>query len=94
MDTRSDQERYERLQVAQQTQWEAKCRRCGACCGAAEGDPCEHLTALPQGGYACAIYANRFGERRTVKGRVFQCVPIRDILFESWAGDSCCGYKK
>lgn len=90
----SEQQRYEHLQLRQQQEWESTCRRCGACCGAADGDPCEHLVMLTQGGYACSIYENRFGTRKTVEGRVFQCVPIRDILFESWSGDRCCGYKK
>ena len=39
----SDMERYQALQTEQFRRWEALCGHCGACCGAAEGDPCEHL---------------------------------------------------
>ncbi len=74
--------------------WEAKCTRCGVCCGIVEGDPCEHLVEVGKGVYGCSIYENRFGEHKTVSGKVFRCVPIRDILHKSWPGDQCCGYKK
>lgn len=90
----SEQERYAQLQKCQQAEWEAKCTRCGACCGAAEGDPCEHLAASSTGGYLCNIYEHRFGLRKSVSGREFRCVPIRNILHTSWPGDQCCGYKK
>ncbi|OGX27821.1 MAG: hypothetical protein A2787_05180 [Omnitrophica WOR_2 bacterium RIFCSPHIGHO2_01_FULL_48_9] len=89
-----DTERYAEYQAAQARAWEARCTRCGACCGIAEGDPCEHLAVSPEGKYACRIYENRFGLHKTLSGRVFRCVPIRDILHQSWPGDECCGYKK
>ncbi len=75
-------------------QWESLCGRCGACCGAFDGDPCVHLRRDAKGFYGCAIYENRFGEQRTVSGRVINCVPIRQILETSWRGDECCGYKR
>ncbi|MCA9406065.1 MAG: hypothetical protein KC684_05975 [Candidatus Omnitrophica bacterium] len=89
----TDRQRYEYLQQQKEKQWEAKCRRCGACCGSIEGDPCEHLLQLDNGLFACSIYENRFGLHKTVSGREFYCVPIRNILHESWPGDECCGYK-
>ena len=89
----TDKERYDRWQEEQGQAWEALCRRCGACCGVAEGDPCEHVVRLPDGRYGCRIYDHRLGQRRTRSGRLFQCVPIRSILFRSWPGDACCGYK-
>ena len=89
-----DQQRLEMLQQKQLEDWEALCSHCGACCGVSEGDPCEHLIQDVQGKYQCDIYENRFGLRRSKSGREFMCVPIRKILHQSWAGDSCCGYKK
>ena len=93
-DALSDDERYVAMQACHEKEWEAKCTRCGACCGVAEGDPCEHLLELKNGKYACAIYENRFGLHHTRSGREFRCVPIRSILHISWPGDACCGYKK
>jgi len=89
----SDQKRYQQLQERQFRAWEALCTRCGACCGVVEGDPCEHVTKLRSGQYACAIYEKRFGMHKTRSGRLFKCVPIRDICHKSWPGDQCCGYK-
>ncbi len=92
--TNQDDLVYYGMQERQLKEWEMACLRCGACCGVAEGDPCEHLIKTSDNKYSCSIYENRFGLRKTVKGRIFRCVPIRDILHESWAGDACCGYKK
>ncbi len=89
-----DPQRYKQLQQEQEKRWESLCGRCGACCGAAEGDPCEHLEKLDNGRYSCTIYSNRFGLHKTRGGKPFLCVSIRDILHKSWPGDSCCGYKK
>ena len=90
----SQEKRYEQWHDIQQERWESLCGRCGACCGVTEGDPCEHLRGNKKGEYCCSIYENRFGEHRTVSGKIFKCVPIRQILHMSWPGDECCGYKK
>jgi len=92
MDIEKDQ--FDAWQQKQLEAWESLCGRCGACCGLAEGDPCEHLVQDSLGKYQCNVYANRFGIRRSISGREFKCVPIRDILHLSWIGDQCCGYKK
>lgn len=89
-----EEREYQRLQEKLERQWEALCRRCGACCGAAEGDPCEHLVKLDNGEYSCTIYTDRFSLHQTVSGRTFHCVPIRNILHQSWIGNSHCAYKK
>ena len=89
-----DDKSYEDLQNKELQAWESLCGRCGACCGLFEGDPCEHLVKSETGSYQCAIYENRFGLRKSVGGREFMCVPIRNILHQSWVGDQCCGYKK
>ena len=90
----SDDNRYQKLQAEQLEEWESLCTRCGACCGALDGDPCEHLIELPDGKYSCSIYNHRFGLHKTRSGRPFRCVPIRKILHKSWPGDECCAYKK
>lgn len=77
---------------ARNQQWEALCRNCGACCGIFE-DPCENLRFGPDGSSYCAKYENRLGPQKTVSGRSFNCVNIRDKVGQSWPGDSKCGYK-
>ncbi len=93
MSNPDDNERYRQLQEEFLEEWENTCSRCGACCGIVEGDPCERL-AIENGKYFCRIYENRFGLHKTVGGKPFRCVPIRDILFQSWPVDHGCGYKK
>jgi len=87
--------RYQQQVQAQEAAWEAKCTRCGACCGAMD-DPCENLCQDSKGKYFCAVYAHRFGKWHTVSGKELTCVPLRDKLSrgESWPGDEHCGYKK
>lgn len=89
-----DETRFKNLQEKEEQLWEAKCLRCGACCGVVEGDPCQELRKAEDGKYFCSVYETRFGLRKTINGRIFRCVPIREILHQSWLGDSCCGYKK
>ncbi|MFA5090907.1 MAG: hypothetical protein WC510_07825 [Candidatus Omnitrophota bacterium] len=74
-------------------QWEARCRRCGACCGALGDDPCSHLKEEAQGRYYCDVYDSRLRLHKTKGGREFRCVPLRDILHQSWNGDYRCAYK-
>ena len=90
----TDEAKYLQLQERQKREWEQLCRNCGACCGAVDGDPCEHLIRGQEGKYLCAIYTSRFGIHKTKNGNEICCVPIRDILHKSWPGDECCGYKK
>ena len=88
-----EKQKYEKWQLTQQDRWESLCGRCGACCGTKDGDPCEHLGRSEDNKYFCRIYENRFGLHKTVSGKPFKCVPIRQILHTSWPGDECCGYK-
>ena len=86
---------YEEYLKQKQLSHESLCTRCGCCCGAFDGDPCEHLFLDSNKKYYCDIYENRFGTRKTVSGKTFQCMPIRDILFESsWADNKHCAYRK
>ena len=71
---------YQAKQKEMQEEFEAKCRRCGACCGVYDRDPCLNLSQDKTGKYYCRSYANRLGRQTTVSGRVFTCVPIRDLL--------------
>ena len=87
-------EQYEEWQAIQEDRWESLCGRCGSCCGSRDGDPCEHLRGAKYGEYYCGIYGNRFGLHKTVSGKLFECVHIRQILHRPWPGDGCCGYKK
>ena len=79
---------------AKQREAEDLCVRCGACCGAYDGDPCRHLKKDAQGAFFCEIYSRRLGTRRTLKGEKFDCVLIEKILTTSWEGDWRCAYKK
>ena len=85
---------YQATQEAKERKYESLCLRCGACCGAFEDDPCSHLKKDDEIKYFCDIYEKRFGLQKTVGGRDFVCMPIRDILFKSWSGSWRCVYKK
>jgi len=89
----TEEQDYEVWLRYRQECWEARCGRCGACCGAFDGDACEHLRKDEFQKYDCAIYENRFGKHRTLHGHEIHCVPIRQILHSFWPGDACCGYK-
>jgi len=80
------------FQKEQELRWESLCARCGACCGALDGDPCEHLAEEAPGRFFCRIYENRFGLRTTRSGRLFRCLPIRYILHDAWPGRERCVY--
>ncbi len=89
----SDEQGYARWLSARQGDWESLCRHCGACCGALE-DPCQHLFMTPEGRSCCLVYPARIGPHRTVAGKLFTCVHVRQKLGTSWPGDEHCGYKK
>ncbi len=69
------------------------CTRCGICCGATDGQPCEHLRTDAVGAYVCEIYENRLGPHRTVGGQSFECVQIRRVI-ELTGGYADCAYVK
>jgi len=74
-----DKAAYLRKQGEEEREYEGLCRRCGACCGALDGDPCEELKRDDSGKYFCSVYENRIGMHKTVSGKQFACVPIRDL---------------
>jgi len=77
-----------------ESDFEAICQRCGACCGAYDGDPCEHLRKGSEGRYFCVIYDHRFGIHHTINGHELECVPITEKLKDPWIGDGLCAYKQ
>ncbi len=89
-----DEAAYESYLKKAQEENESLCKRCGACCGVVENDPCVHLERRPDNTYFCSIYDRRFGTHKTVHGNEFKCVPLRHIVFGFWDGASNCGYKR
>ncbi len=76
-----DSLKYEICQREQFEKFESICKRCGKCCGSQDGDWCVHLTQNPATGeYYCKVYENRIGFKKTVNGKGFYCIPIRDIV--------------
>ncbi len=75
-----DEALYREKQKEREARHEALCLRCGACCGLFDNDPCRHLEKKEDGTYFCGVYDNRFGNRYTVSGKLFHCVPIGDFL--------------
>lgn len=73
--------------------YEALCKCCGICCGSRDNDPCIHLKPAPGGKYICDIYASRFGVQKTVSGKEFTCVMIRDVINFGVRYDGC-GYNE
>ena len=74
-------------------EFEAICNRCGSCCGAYDGDPCEELKRDGDGNYFCQVYKTRLGSHHTVSCLEMDCVPIEKKLHEDWIGDDKCDYK-
>lgn len=71
---------YTETQERLEAWYESLCRRCGVCCGAGEVDPCAKLNDLGGGVYMCADYAHRLGPQKTVSGREFNCVMVKEVL--------------
>ena len=87
-----DQVRYSNYQRQQLKQFESLCIRCGDCCGAKDGDPCDNLVFdKKKSTYFCKAYSTRHGVHKTVSGKPFTCVPINEILRKR-ALRSDCGY--
>ena len=72
---------------------EVRCTRCGVCCGATDGHPCEHMRTHPDGTTWCDTYENRLGMHRTTTGQTFRCVTIKHLM-ASTGGYSECAYVK
>ena len=67
-----DSIRYQEHLAQKEAEYDARCRRCGACCGVYENDPCVKLVRDADGRYRCGDYAGRFGLQTTVNGNTFK----------------------
>jgi len=67
---------------------ESICKRCGICCGA-NNDPCVNLARDKNGLYRCLVYENRLGPQRTVSGKIFTCVLIKDNIRAGFSHVDC-----
>ncbi len=74
---------YQQKQREFAEEYESLCRRCGSCCGAYDGDPCANLEKTPDNRYFCRVYNARLGPQKTVSGKSFTCVLIRENLKKS-----------
>jgi len=88
-----DEQAYEKVLANRDATHEALCRRCGQCCGTLGEDPCANLEKLADGTYSCRIYNIRHGLQKTMSGRYFMCVNIRDVIKCGASYDNCpyCG---
>lgn len=71
---------YLNKQKEQLLEYEGRCGYCGECCGAYGPDPCANLIKRPDGRYQCSVYDNRLGPQKTLSGKLFNCVAIRDVI--------------
>ncbi|MFA4982331.1 MAG: hypothetical protein WC592_07700 [Candidatus Omnitrophota bacterium] len=83
-----DELSYKECLEKQTARNESLCKRCGECCGASN-DPCANLIKEESGRYACRVYDNRLGPQKTVSGRGFTCVPIRDNIARGFRIPGC-----
>lgn len=84
---------YSEKQLAQEKEYESKCKRCGSCCGAFGGDPCSRLVKDADGKYSCSVYETRIGKQYTISGKEFSCVLIR-YLRPQLPYPNCAYYRK
>ncbi|MBU1894519.1 MAG: hypothetical protein ABIH85_01040 [Candidatus Omnitrophota bacterium] len=84
-----DSRRYEKYGMGMEKEFETRCSRCGECCGALD-DPCRNLVKVEsQAGWFCKVYDNRFGEQKTVSGKTFHCVSIREHIKNDTLRPNC-----
>ncbi|MFH1878658.1 MAG: hypothetical protein ABH883_07630 [Candidatus Omnitrophota bacterium] len=79
---------YEKYLLSGELQFEARCVRCGECCGAMD-DPCANLVKLQDNTYYCRDYANRLGPQKTLSGVPFNCVSIREHIGKGSLRQNC-----
>ena len=83
-----DEKRYKNYFRNREKKFESVCVRCGKCCGALD-DPCRNLIKTADGTYFCKDYENRLGPQRTVSGKVFNCVSIREHIAKGTLRPDC-----
>lgn len=73
--------KYEIYQKDKFQAFEGTCMRCGECCGSKDGDPCANLVKDDAATiYYCKACKDRLGPQKTVSGKIFNCISIRDIV--------------
>ena len=83
-----DDAAYQKYLEKKAESYESLCKRCGECCGAGN-DPCASLVAEKDGTYSCSTYGDRLGMQKTVSGKIFTCVPIKDNMLKGFSGPNC-----
>ncbi len=84
MDTKS----YEKYLKEESVKYESLCLRCGECCGI-NNDPCANLIIEEGGRCACRVYESRLGPQKTVSGKGFTCVPIKENIRRGDCDPNC-----
>lgn len=87
-----DSKNYESRLKDLEDRYEGICKRCGECCGAKD-DPCIHLKPDGGGGYCCDTYETRFGPQKTLSGKSFNCVTLRENIKNGWHNPRCAYFK-
>ncbi len=83
-----DSKTYDRYLKEKDEMFEVICRCCGDCCGAND-DPCRNLVRLDDGTFVCEDYENRLGSQKTVSGKEFNCVFIREHIVNNSLRENC-----
>lgn len=84
-----EEEKYKLYQEEQFRRYEERCKHCGKCCGSQDGDPCANLVTGNNGEYLCRVYENRLGQQKTKSGKIFYCVPIKQVISYAGARPGC-----
>ncbi|NQT23196.1 MAG: hypothetical protein HQ579_07150 [Candidatus Omnitrophica bacterium] len=84
---------YQKILENEYVDYEKTCKRCGACCDVNDCDPCKKLIKDKDGLCYCGIYDNRIGPQKTISGKDFTCVLIRNVK-KFGAAPTGCAYKQ
>jgi len=83
-----DDRAYEKYMEESFVKYDSACRRCGECCGV-NNDPCTNLVSCGNGKYACCVYNKRLGPQKTISGKSFNCVSIKDNIRRGFCNPNC-----
>ena len=83
-----DNSLYQKHLKEELVKYESICKRCGVCCGTSN-DPCSNLAYNGDGKYSCRVYDTRLGIQKTVSGKIFTCVPIKDNIRNGFVNPNC-----
>jgi len=83
---------YEKQARKKEEEFESVCTRCGECCGSLD-DSCQKLMRLDNGTYFCSDYTNRLVQQKTISGKFFTCIAIREHIAQDTLRQNC-AYRK